>query len=134
METSTALAYECLIRTAHQCGKFGVKGADADLYNKLEAVDELLRKEIEHIRKSKRWNMKIVYLTFEHQQISSEVATHIIIAIENVLSTYDEILTYQYKEKLVANKMKLNNAGIVQIRHTILQFHDIMKLINLDTY
>lgn len=96
-----AINYEYLIRRAHQCGRHGVAGADADTYRRLIRHANLYYSEMDAIKNNtpQKW-LKSEQEMFADYMIScGEVKGYIYTAMEKVKRIYDNELTdEQYNE------------------------------------
>lgn len=121
MKKVDALSYEMLIRRAFQCGRYGVKGADADIYRRLERAEILYRTEKENKEKGlpKQWNETIEDLAFKYGQKCNEVCNYIGIAINKVLKDYSTKLSDVQKRKLESYAVELSGADLKKIESII---------------
>ena len=128
-----ALHYEYLIRRAHQCGRYGVKGANADVFRGLERAEVLYRTEKENQEKgkSKQWNKTLEELAFDYGKKSGEVSAYINTAIKKVLNDYENKLTDEQKEELENCEIELIDSNISKIENVIEKAQEIMIKIEL---
>ena len=133
MENMKAMDYEYLIRAAHNCGRYGVEGANADIYRTLETKSALLNTERENIEtgKPREWNEKIEEMEFKYGFKCGEVATHVNIAINKVLKEHEDKLSEGQHEKLEGLKVLSNNVKIETLDSTIEEAWVIFKEIGL---
>lgn len=108
----SALNYEYLIRRAFQCGRYGVPGANADVFRALERSFVLNRD-------NNNVNQKSEELLFDYAFACGEVATYIITAIEKFAKDFEENLTTEQNEEVEDLISLLNNSRIEQIELAI---------------
>lgn len=83
-----AMMYEYLIRSAHQCGRFGVAGANADIFRRFEALNGTHRSDTNND------SLKSKYLI-----CIGEVSAYINTAISMIKKKYsDRLSSDQYTE------------------------------------
>lgn len=115
MDNNNAYEYENFITSVHQCFRFEVLWADADIFKWLEQFDVLLQEEIRKQGALNYRNIEIERLEFQLGRETGEVSTHLIIAIEMILIQYEKNLSYQDKELLMDMKKSLKTAEINDI-------------------
>jgi hypothetical protein len=113
-----ALNYEYLIRRAFQCGRYGVPGANADIYRALE-MSFVLNRDNNDIDQSEK-------LLFDYAFNCGEVATYIITAIEKFANDFEENLTAVQIEEVEDLISLLNNSRIEQIEQVIVRAQELM--------
>lgn len=113
-----ALNYEYLIRRAFQCGRYGVPGANADVFRALE-MSYVLNRDNNDINQSE-------ILLFNYAFGCGEVATYIITAIDKFANDFEENLTAEQKEEVDDLISHLNNSRIEQIEHAIQRAQELM--------
>lgn len=84
--------YEYLIRRAYQCGRYGVPGADADVYRALE------RRYIQN--RDNTIPAQTSELLHKYAFACGEVATYMKMAIENFSEGYQQRFTDEQKEEI----------------------------------
>jgi len=133
MGTNDALNYEYLIRRAHQCGRFGVEGANADIFRHFSMAEISYRTEKENIKngKPRATNKDIEELLFDYASRAGKVAAYIGTAIEKVLKDYDSKLSDEQKEELENCKVDLITPDFETIEKVINKANDIMQKIDL---
>jgi hypothetical protein len=114
----SALNYEYLIRRAFQCGRYGVPGANADIYRALE-MSFVLNRDNNDIDQSEK-------LLFDYAFNCGEVATYIITAIEKFANDFEENLTAVQIEEVEDLISLLNNSRIEQIEQVIVRAQELM--------
>ncbi|HIB36344.1 hypothetical protein [Mesonia sp.] len=123
-----ALEYEYLIRRAHNCGRYGVEGANADEYRALERSSALYATALNEIEnnlpRTRRTDIKD--LAFNYGKNAGEISTYIRIAIEKVQSDLEGQLNEEEQEELENCKADLNEPTIVQIDGVIERAQAIM--------
>lgn len=89
-----AMSYEYLIRRAHQCGRFGVAGANADTFRRLIRNASIYYSEMNAIKeKTERlWGKSEQDLLATYMQCCGEISAYINTAVEKVKKEYDEKL------------------------------------------
>ena len=107
----SALNYEYLIRRAFQCGRYGVPGANADVFRALER-SFVFNRDNSDISLSEK-------LLFNYAFGCGEVATYIITAIEKFAKDFEENLTAEQNEEVEDLISLLNNSRIEQIELAI---------------
>ncbi|MFV8441860.1 hypothetical protein [Flavobacterium sp. LB2P44] len=106
-----ALRYEYLIRSAFQCGRYGVPGANADTFRALERSFVLSRDNTDAARKED--------LLFNYAFDCGEVATYIITAIEKFAKDFDQQLNPAQNQEIEDITMLLDNSDIIKIEEAI---------------
>lgn len=107
----SALNYEYLIRRAFQCARYGVPGANADVFRALER-SFVLNRDNNNVNQSEE-------LLFDYAFNCGEVATYIITAIEKFAKDFEENLTTEQSEEVEDIISLLNNSRIEQIEGAI---------------
>jgi hypothetical protein len=107
----SALNYEYLIRRAFQCGRYGIPGANADVFRALER-SFVLNRDNNTVNQSEE-------LLFDYAFACGEVATYIITAIEKFTKDFEENLTAEQNEEVEDLISLLNNSRIDQIEQVI---------------
>ena len=128
MEKVDAMNYEYLIRRAFQCGRFGVAGANADIFRSLERSYGLYtrEKELKAAAKPKEWNKSIEELALEYGRKSGEVAAFLDSAISKVLHDYENRLSPEQKEELNQCLSDLFEPSFDDILHVIERSEKVM--------
>jgi len=96
-----AMRYEHLIRRAHQCGRYGVAGANADDYRRLQRHSSKYFSEIEAIKNNteRKWLKSVDELLSDYLTSCGEIKAYIMNAIDNVKKKcYDKLSDEQYNE------------------------------------
>lgn len=96
-----AMSYEYLIRRAHQCGRYGVAGADADTYRRLLRNASMYYSEMEAIKNKteRKWLKDQQEMLADYMRSSGEVKGYINTAIDKVKKEYyNELTDEQYNE------------------------------------
>lgn len=123
-----AMTYEYLIRRAYQCGRYGVSGADADIYRAYERKEIIYRKDKEAIENGtpRIRTGSIDDLAHEAGIASGEIATHLESAIEKVLKDYDNQFNQNQKDILQDCIDKLLSPTKDNIEDAIQRATDVM--------
>lgn len=111
--------YEHLIRSVHKCGRYGVPGADADVYRHLEAR-YVTEKNNKNPEKAKELLWKFAFNC-------GEVSTYISIAIKKFEKDYDLLVDEGDREVINEALHLLSNATIKEIDHAIELIKPIMN-------
>lgn len=123
-----ALDYEYLIRRAHQCGRHGVNGANADIFRRYERAERLYRseKENDEMGKPRQWGESIETLSFKSAEKSREVTFHLSSAIEKVLMDFEMIIGKEQREILENCIRKLYKPNYTTIKEVIKEAQTVM--------
>ena len=112
-----ALSYEYLIRRAFRCGRFGVAGANADEYRRLE------RKNIQLKENKGKVNVEDIFeFGFECGQISAYIKS----AIDKFVKDFGEELNSKEKLKLDEINVSLIHGKLPEIQKAIKDAEKIM--------
>ena len=97
-----ALDYEYLIRRIHKCARYGVEGADADIFRNLESNHVIYTTELEAIQNGtpRRDNRDINILAYKYGVSVGKVVNNIVIAISKFQSDYENQLSEDQKVEL----------------------------------
>lgn len=114
-----AMDYEHLIRRAHQCERYGVTGANADSYKRLERSSNI------YFADKTEKNLS-AYMAH-----AGEVSSYIKIALESVRKRFDKELTDEQYNELEAIQNHINFSNIDKINEAIARANKVMKDINL---
>ena len=106
-----ALRYEYLIRSAFQCGRYGVPGANADTFRALES-------SFVYYRDNKIPATKDTLL-FNYAFDCGEVSTYIVTAIEKFSQDFDPQLNAVQNQEIEDIIMLLDNSDITKIEEAI---------------
>ncbi len=92
-----ALNYEYLIRRVYNCGRYGVDGADADIYRGLGRVYGMYMTSLNELENNlpRTWNQDINNLAFNYGVSAGEVAQYIKNSIRKVKLTFENDLTQE---------------------------------------
>ena|SRR3990167_7742885 len=133
LKMENALAYEYLIRRVHQCGRYGVEGADADIYRELENAEVLYRTGKEYFENGKlqQQNKSLEYVAFDYGEKCGEITVHIKIAIEKIFTNYSNNLNDEQKEELENCKIELIRPDLSKIKNTIEKVEEIILKIGV---
>ena len=106
-----AMRYEYLIRRAFNCGRFGVSGANADVFRGLE-------RDFVHFRDNKGINSPEERMQ-KYAFSCGEVATYIKFAVEKFAKKFDNELTEEQKQEVEDIVSLLYDATINEIEQAI---------------
>lgn len=115
------MSYEFLIRRAHNCGRYGVKGANADIYRELERDSSLYATALNEIENNlpRTWGENVKDIANRCQKNSENVADHIFFAIKKVQSNLNSSLTEEDQEVFEQCKSELNRPTFEKINAVI---------------
>jgi hypothetical protein len=106
-----AMNYEYLIRRAHQCGRYGVAGADADTYRRLIRNASTYYSEMDAIKNKteRKWRKSETEMLSDYLLSCGEVKGYIMTAIDKVKKNLEaKISDEQYNE--------LEDVGVLLIK------------------
>lgn len=128
-----ALNYEYLIRRAHQCGRYGVQGADADTFRRLQRNAHMYFSEKEASEKgTERFtNQKIEDLLSKYLVSAGEVSAYIKTATDKVKKQYDSKLTDEQYNELEDVEVLLIEPDFEKINEAIKRAEKVMLEIEL---
>lgn len=118
-----AMSYEVLMRKAYNCGRNFSKGADADIYRRLERA--VIYKE------SGRYNKTITDLENDYIKAFEEVAYNIEKAINRILFNRSLSLSKEQRTELNECKISLDTRAMELMIKVIEKVNKIMKDIEL---
>lgn len=123
-----AMSYEFLIRRAYKCGRFGVKGANADIFRTLETDSYRYNTALKEIKENlpRSWGENLDDLAFKYKINSRKVAYHIIDAIKKVQGDLSSSLTEEETEELENCINELHDPTIEKIDQVIQKAEKIM--------
>ncbi|MGZ3919291.1 MAG: hypothetical protein ACXVNM_06320 [Bacteroidia bacterium] len=131
---SKAMEYEYLIRRAHQCGRYGVGGADADDFRSLERK---AAKYLEEREKSKAKGNEIKYSDKEIEALkeymvsAGEISAYIKSATIHVRKKYEDKLSDEQSNELEEIEASLIDLDMEKIVKAIGKADAIMIAIGL---
>lgn len=96
-----AMDYEFLLRRVYHCGRSGVKGADADVYRKLEHAEMHLNDPY--------WNKTQEQKEYDYRSSFAEVKMHVRNALVEGLKQIHYKATKQDVEKIEAMETQINS-------------------------
>jgi hypothetical protein len=128
MKNHGAMDYEYLVRRAFQCGRSYEKGADADIYRKLErSYGHFLREsEAERTGKPKTWNKSVSELETEYKSDLRVVAGYVDAAIAKALQNYSGLFSADQQEVLKESRKRLTRPTPEDVEDVIEKAQDIM--------
>ena len=97
-----AMMYEYLVRRAYRCGRYGVAGADADLYRSYERKEILYRIDKRAIKddQPRTSNEPFDEIANEAGFATGVVVAHIESSIQKVLKEYEESISGEQRNGL----------------------------------
>lgn len=122
-----AMSYEYLIRSAHQCGRYGVAGANADIYRGLIGNASKYYSEMEAIKNKteRKWLKNEKEMLADYMRSCGEVKGYIKTAIEKVRKEYDTILTDEQYNELEDVEVLLIKADLGKITEAIVRVQKV---------
>lgn len=123
-----AMSYEYLIRRAHNCGRHGVEGANADIYRAMERDIDLHITALNEIENNlpRSWGEDIKILESQSRNSAAEVAYHIVNAIWKAKSRLNFSLTDEEQRVFDDCKAEMYTPTIEKILDVIKKAEDIM--------
>lgn len=118
-----AMSYEILMRKAYNCGRNFSKGADADIYRRLERA--VLFKD------SGRYNTTTTDLENDYIKAFEDVAYNIVKAINRMLFNRSLNLSDNQREELKKCKISLDTRAMESMVKVIEKVNEIMMDIKL---
>lgn len=112
-----AMSYEYLIRRAHQCGRHGVAGANADNYRRLQR--SFAEYNAEKTGQPKFTLKKSEDIISDYMRNCGEIASYILTAVDKVRRDYKEKLTQQQDGELEEVEISLITPDIEKIQKAI---------------
>lgn len=106
-----ALDYEHLVRRAFKCGRYGVSGANADVFRSLERNFVLNKNNVD--------SSKTEEMLFKYSFSCGEVATYIKTAVEKFGKDYEDQFTPEENQEIEDLISLLNRAKMEQIEEVI---------------
>jgi hypothetical protein len=128
-----AMSYEYLIRRAHQCGRYGVAGADADTYRRLIRNAGTYYCETEAIKnKTQRRTLKSEQDMLADYMLScGEVNGYIKTAIDKVKKDYGSKLTDEQYNELEEVEVLLISPNLSKITEALIRTEKIFLELQL---
>ena len=123
-----AMQYEYLIRRAHQCGRHGVAGADADTYRRLLRNASMYFSEKEAIEnKTERiWNMSEEEMLYDYLTACGEIKGYLFTAIENVKRCYEKTITDKQYNELENVEVLISKPNIENLNEALERLQVVM--------
>lgn len=133
MMKDNAMQYEYLIRRAHQCGRHGVTGADADTYRRFERLSYSYFQHEKAIKeKSERLSTKNIEDMLADYLISAgEISAYIKTAVYLVMKKYDAKLNDEQNNELEDIGVLLITPNIEKVNQAIERAEKVMLEIGL---
>lgn len=122
------MSYEYLIRRAHNCGRYGVEGANADIFRTLERECSLHATALNEIENNlpRTWGEDVKVLESNSRNSTAEVAYHIVNAIWKAQDRLDSRLTDEEQRVFEDCKIELNTPTLEKINEVIKKAEEIM--------
>ncbi|WP_075340719.1 hypothetical protein [Tenacibaculum agarivorans] len=116
-----AMRYEYLIRRAHQCGRHGVAGADADIYRRFLTNASIYKTEKEAIENNqpRQWRKSESEMLSDYMVSAGKIAAFIETAIDLVNNEYYNDLNQDQKDRLSQAQGQLLEVNIENITEAI---------------
>lgn len=115
--------YEYVIRRVFKCGRYGVSGANADIFRSLER-SYVINRDNSNLDKSEDF-------LFRYAFSCGEVSTYLKTAIEKFAKDYEEKFSGEENEEVENLISLLNNARMEQIDEVIYRVGILMKTYGL---
>lgn len=127
------MSYEILMRKAYSCGRNLKKGADADIYRKLERAAKVYYHDKEANKNGEqKWSTQsIKQLEGDYISAFDEITHNIYKATNRMLFQKKSDLNDEQKEKLKAYNSSLNIHDMETLIDTINGINKIMMTLNL---
>lgn len=118
---NNAMSYEYLIRRAHQCGRHGVAGADADTYRRLLRNSRMYYSEMDAIKnkQERTWLKSEAEMLGDYMLSCGEVKGYLFTAIQKVKRTHEIDLTDEQYNELEDVEVLLINPDLNKINEAI---------------
>jgi len=128
MKNHGAMDYEYLIRRSFQCGRSDSKGANADIYRRLErSYGHFVREsEAEKTGKPRNWNKSVSELEAEYKSDLRVVAGYVDAAIVKAIQNFSGTLSSVQQEQLSGYRKHLINPSPEDVEEVIEKAQDIM--------
>lgn len=128
-----SISYELFIRGAHQCGRFGTAGANADIFKELQRSYQIYTSEKKAIKEKKEriWATSEEKMLIEYMIKVGEVSAYIKTALFNIKKKYKTNLTDKQYNELENLESLLISPDIDKINTVIDKAGNLMVEINL---
>lgn len=128
-----AMNYEYLIRRAHQCGRHGVAGADADTFRRLQrlAYTYIEEKKAIETKGERKWRKSEEEMLTEYMISAGEVSAYIKTATQIVKKNYYDKLTDDQYNELEDIEVSLIKPDIEIINEAVKRAEKVMLDIGL---
>lgn len=128
-----AMEFEYLLRRIYQVGRYGTKGADADIYRDMEHSKYLYQEEIENLKNKqpRLRNQSIEDLEYEYRVECRKIWSYVVEAIKKGIDKYSSILSDEEIKKLedcIKEKSEITSEFIderIKIAQDIFVAHEI---------
>jgi len=130
---NNAMSYEHLIRRAHQCGRYGVAGANADIYRRLLRNANIYYSETEAIKNKteRKWLKGEQEMLADYMRSCGEIKGYINTAMEKVKKEYEDTLTDDQYNELEKIELLLFNANLEKITEAVTRTEKVFLDLNL---
>jgi len=124
-----AMSYEYLLRRAHKCGRYGVAGANADIYRGFERAFA----EYKEVKSGKpKFTTKTLDEVLSNYMLRcGEVSAYILTAVDKVRRECKQQLTKKQDSKLEEVEILLISPDIIKIEKSIKKAQETMIEIGL---
>ncbi len=124
-----AMSYEYIIRRANKCGRYGVAGANADIYRGFERAYA----EFQEVKSGQpRFTTKSLEQTISNYMCRcGEISGYILTAVDKVRRDYQEKITKKQDRELQNIEVLLISPDIEKIKNSIKKAENIMIEIGL---
>ena len=125
---NNAMNYEYLIRRAHQCERYGVAGADADTFRRLQrfAYTYLENKKTIETKSERKWRKTEEEMLTDYMISAGEVSAYIKTATQTVKKKYDTKLTNEQYNELEDIEISLTKPDIEIINEAVKRAEKVM--------
>ena len=118
-----AMGYEYLIRRAHQCGRYGVAGADADTYRRLLRHASIYYSEMEAIKNNteRKWRKSETEMLTDYSLSCGEIKGYVMTAIDRVKRDFEDTLSDEQYNELEEVEVLLIKPDLNKITEAIIR-------------
>lgn len=128
-----AISYEFLIRRAHNCGRYGAAGANADIFRELQRLAHIYLSEKEAIKEKKErlWSKSEDEMLTEYMFSAGEVSAYTKTAIDLLKRKYKEKLSEDQYAELGSVESSLSFSNLETINTAIERVETVLNNIEL---
>ncbi|MGB1315462.1 MAG: hypothetical protein ACPG4Y_05545 [Chitinophagales bacterium] len=132
-DDNNAMGYEYLIRRAHQCGRYGVSGANADEYRRLirKANMYISEKALVENNQPRQWGEPLEKMLADYMVSLGQIIAYIKTATSKVQNDHYNDLTTVQREELEEVEMLMHEANIESITEAIDRANAVFKELGL---